>query len=71
MYDKRNGVLQHKVLGSKNDRDSYAPLEVLARMFVGLDSQVTMVRGFSSALPDSTLADAFIIDAWRLQVQDL
>ncbi len=59
VYNQRNGVLQHKVLGSKSDRDSYAPLELLARMFVGLDSQVTMVRESSSTFPDPTMADAF------------
>ena len=71
VYDQRNRVLQHQVLGSKSQVDSYAPLEVLARIFSGLDSQVRMVRGLSSALPDSIVADACRIDDWRLPVRAL
>jgi hypothetical protein len=55
LYDQRNGVLQHQVLGSKSHIDSYAPLEVLTRIFAGLDSQLTIVRGFSCVPPDSTV----------------
>lgn len=49
VYDQRNGVFQHQLLGSKSHVDSYAPLEVLAGIFAGLDIQVAAVRGFSSA----------------------
>jgi hypothetical protein len=44
MYDKRNGILQHEVLGSKIHKNSYAPPAVLARIFGGLDSENTLVR---------------------------
>lgn len=43
MYDQRNGVLDHRVLGSKSNVDCYAPLEVLARIFSVLDPTITMV----------------------------
>ncbi|ORY59960.1 uncharacterized protein BCR38DRAFT_467959 [Pseudomassariella vexata] len=43
VYDHQNGVFQHKALGKTNDLDSYAPLEVLAGIFAGLDPQVTML----------------------------
>jgi len=47
IYDRRNGALQHQVLRSRSHMDLYAPLEVLARIFAGLDPQVRTVRGSS------------------------
>jgi hypothetical protein len=47
LYDQQNGAFQHQVLGSKSHIDSYAPLEVLARLFVGLDPELRTVRRFS------------------------
>ena len=71
LYDQRNGVLQHQVLGSKSHMDSYAPLEVLVGIFAGLDSELRMVRDFSSARLGSTMADAYRVDDWRREGQVL
>lgn len=70
-YDRRNGVLQHEVLGSRSEIHSYAPLEVLAPIFARLDPRVTAVRRSSSVILVSTLADVFDVDNPRLQVQAL
>jgi hypothetical protein len=51
MYDKRNEILQHQGLGSKILINSYAPPEVLGRIFGGLDSQTILVRRLDFSLP--------------------
>lgn len=47
IYDQRNAILKHQVIGSKSHMDGYASLEVLARIFSVLDPTITMVRGFN------------------------
>lgn len=44
IYGDRRGIFHNQVLGSKSHANSYAPPEVLARIFAGLDSQTTLVR---------------------------
>jgi hypothetical protein len=69
IYDHRNGVLRHPVLGSKSNKESYAPLEVLVGIFAGLDSQIAIVSGFDFAFVSSTTADAFRVVNGKLQVR--
>ncbi|KAG9234779.1 hypothetical protein BJ875DRAFT_293666 [Amylocarpus encephaloides] len=45
LCDGENGVLRHGVFGSTRQIDSYVPLDVLARIFAGLNSQVAMMFG--------------------------
>jgi hypothetical protein len=54
LYDQSSGGSQHQVLRSKSYLDFYAPLEVLARIFSGLDLEVAAVR---SKPPHSDLSN--------------
>lgn len=58
LYDRRNGVIEHQVLGSKSPSDCYVPLETLAKIFSGLGLQDTMMSGGRQAeLYDSPFSD--------------
>lgn len=46
IYDGRTGLLRHQLLGERRHVDSYAPLEVLARIFIGLNPQAAVVRAW-------------------------
>lgn len=48
VYDQPSGKLQHPVLGSMSRAESHVPLEVLARIFAGLNNQAATVRAFIS-----------------------
>ena len=43
IHDLGRGILQHKTLGPTRYADSYVPIEELAKIFTGLDRQVTWV----------------------------
>lgn len=43
VYDPENGRLQHDVLESQDQQNTYVPLEVLATFFAGLDGRVATV----------------------------
>ena len=45
IQDMGRGILEHRTLGSTRYADLYAPIEELAKIFTGLDRQVTWVRG--------------------------
>jgi hypothetical protein len=64
MYDERNRVLQHQVLGSKSHVDSYAPLKILSGMFARVDSK-PMVRLYTF-FQGRSFADEFTLAGRRL-----
>lgn len=57
VYDQRTGALQHETLGSKRQPDCYAPLEDLATLLAGLDTQVATVRNLQNSSRDARSSD--------------